>query len=74
MNPPTPIHKITDFRSEWTHLPGDHYILIGYTQDGTRFRRQSTIWPFIAAINAYRGRWYHVRNGKRKLVKQTYNI
>lgn len=73
----SPLEKITDDDGRpgvaWSPEPGDSYLLCGTDRAGRRFRMESKSWHGVAHINAWRGRWYLVRDGRRFLLRRCDN-
>jgi hypothetical protein len=58
----------------FTHHAGDTYVVTGLYYNSTRRFRDVYNNPYQAmCINLWRGRVWHVHNGKRKLVKEVWN-
>lgn len=49
------------------------YLVTGVDCNGRRFRKQSLSQSYIWAINAWRGSYWVVTNGKRKLSHRVWN-
>ena len=57
----------------WIHMPGDKYHVTGVERKGKRFKIVTENWWYANTINIYNGSVWHVRDGKRTLVKRIYN-
>ena len=57
----------------WTHEPGDFYLVTGVTPAGGRFKRQTEVWAVAKGINLWRGSRWLVRHGKKYLIQRVTN-
>lgn len=62
-----------DGHVSWTPAPGDYYLVTGTTRAGKRFRFKTDRWLLALAINAYRGNYWLVRDGRRYRIQSRYN-
>lgn len=62
-----------DGKVEWTHLAGDSYLVTGTDRQGRRFKIKSNNFLYADGINAWKGRIWLVRDGKRHLLKTISN-
>jgi hypothetical protein len=68
-----PITKRADGSAEWTHEPGDSYLVTGTDYHGKRFRRVSANYAGARCVNVYNGNRWLVRGGKRYLIQTVSN-
>lgn len=57
----------------WTPQKGDKYVITGITITGQRFRRIHDNWFYARNINLWRGSYWLLRDGKRKLINRVFN-
>lgn len=73
MNPP-PIIRRADGAVEWTHQPGDSYLVTGRDMQGRRNPpRLCATWREALCWNFYTGSRWLVRDGKRYLLQRIGN-
>lgn len=60
-------------QAEWTHLPGDKYLVTGVTRHGSRVHLTFDSWFWARGINVWHGSRWLVRDGKRKLIQRIIN-